>query len=212
MATSQSISDVSFPAVGLPINLSIQLAWIAGFLEGEGYFGFNNGSVRIVAGQVQRIPLDWCHRMFGGSIRPIPASRWNPNAKDGWQWTLAGTQAAGLMMTLYPWMSPKRQREIGHALRKWRARPGYTGTRHTCPLGHPFHWVKTPTERRRRCATCDYARNRTPERRAQFQRYEKLQRRRPPGYRESRKAYYREYQKRRRMRRPGPSTQLDLLN
>jgi hypothetical protein len=198
--------------VGLPTNVSIRLAWVAGFLEGEGYFGFNGGTLRICCTQVQRLPLDWCQAMFGGSIVSNHASRHNPRAQDAWQWVLCGTQAARLMMTLYPWMSPKRQREIGNALKKWRSRPGYTGTRHTCPLGHPFHWVKTPTERRRRCATCDYAKNRTPERRAQFQRYEKFQRKRPPGYRESRKAYHREYQKRRRMRRPGTSAQFDLLN
>lgn len=89
------------------------LYWVAGFLEGEGTFGHNklpNGhyGVRVVVGQVQREPLDRLARLLGGRIY------WRGDRIH--QWVVTGGRARGVMLTLYPLMSPRRQTQIRAAL------------------------------------------------------------------------------------------------
>ena len=87
------------------------LHWAAGFLEGEGSFGWYSGTDKVQAFQVQKEPLDKLMEIFGGSLcvrkSPYPGI-WS----DAWVWTINGARARGVMMTLYALMSPKRQQQI----------------------------------------------------------------------------------------------------
>ena len=121
----------------------VDLAWAAGFLEGEGSFTIqSNGKHYVQAPQVQREPLDRLRAMFGGSIC-FTSSRI-------FRWRLCGPAAAGLMMTLYQWMSPRRREQIRRVLEAWRSRPTADRFRTLCRKGHPL----TGPMGSRRCEPC----------------------------------------------------------
>jgi hypothetical protein len=98
---------------------TLDLAWAAGFLEGEGSFGTTNGLSRtphVTCPQVQREPLERLQQIFGlGHIY----------RREGriWTWQQSGQHAAAIMMTIYTLMSPWRQEQIEKALEVWRTRP-----------------------------------------------------------------------------------------
>jgi hypothetical protein len=92
------------------------LHWIAGFLEGEGAFVLTRTTVVVSAGQVQQEPLDRLRKFLGGSIvfhtgHEIPMP----------YWTVCGSRARGMMMTIFSLMSPRRQAQIKTCLgdNKW---------------------------------------------------------------------------------------------
>jgi hypothetical protein len=92
------------------------IAWAAGFIEGEGYFAPNGASSQAGVNQVQREPLDRLQAMFGGSVRVYHNDRHNERWQPQWRWAVAGSRARGVMMTLYPMMSPRRKEQIRAAL------------------------------------------------------------------------------------------------
>lgn len=129
------MSEITEAKTSIPRSTK-DLAWAAGFLEGEGCFS-NYGSPIVTAAQVQREPLDRLSFMFGGNItyRKINGAA----GRSIWTWRTHAYRAAEIMMTLYVPMSPKRKGEIEYALTRWRAsrlmkRSG-TGL---CARGHPL--------------------------------------------------------------------------
>ena len=136
------------------------IAWAAGFLEGEGCFtpggyGRKRGSSPwIGAAQVQREPLERLQKMFGGSISK-PALRKDPKHQPCQTWVLSARRAAGLMMTIYPLMSPRRKGQIEHSLSCWKERPVERKYRTHCPLKHEYTEANTYTYRgSRSCRKC----------------------------------------------------------
>ena len=94
------------------------LEWAAGFLEGEGYFGNEGRSERIHAAQTTREPLERLQSYFGGNIG---MHRWKPakpSHNPTYAWRVFGARARGIMMTLYPLLSARRQKQIVPALKK----------------------------------------------------------------------------------------------
>lgn len=90
------------------------LRWAAGFLEGEGSFsgGYNGHTVAVP--QVNREPLEWLVRWFGGRIMPVPPRR--STQSPAFTWYVTGPRARGVMMTLYGFLSQRRQSQIRWAL------------------------------------------------------------------------------------------------
>ena len=128
-------------------------AWAAGFLEGEGCFecDLHNG-IRVSASQVQRWPLEYCERIFGGKI--FIRKAWGNN-KQQFRWAVMGTRAAGVMMTLYGFMSPKRKERMFSAVQQWISRPAANKYKTRCPLGHPYAGYNLITRpARRNCREC----------------------------------------------------------
>lgn len=136
------------------------IAWAAGFLEGEGSFtvGYKKSSpsyhgMRVSAPQVQLAPLERLQRIFGGSIYPLKLER----KINTWQCT--GERAVGVMMTIYTLMSPKRKEQIKHCLDKWKASNALYGpAKKFCKRGHP--WVEENIRsyrQKRTCKLCDTA-------------------------------------------------------
>jgi hypothetical protein len=105
--------------------------------------------------QKSRQALDWLQLMFGGSIyfsrRTYPI----------WRWVLTGPQAAGLMLTLYPLMTTKRQGEIRKTVLAWRQRPTQAKYRSRCVQGH----VLVAGRRQRYCPICTKDRQKIADRR-----------------------------------------------
>ena len=99
--------------------------WIAGFLEGEGTFGYYdcNNSLTVQAPQVQKEPLERLQKLLGGRIQYRDRREKNPKWSPCYIWDARpNARSAGIMMTLYPLMSPKRKDQIKKALFKWRAK------------------------------------------------------------------------------------------
>ena len=85
-----------------------EVAWAAGFIEGEGSFFKNGGGLTVRATQVQKEPLERLQKWFGGSVllqgQPI------------WKWTVCGDRARRVVQLTYPWFSPRRQEQVDRAL------------------------------------------------------------------------------------------------
>lgn len=94
------------------------LAWAAGFLEGEGSFN-SQRSPRVSAAQVQREPLERLQALFGGRIA---FRRTTAGFKKGtiWVWALSVGPSVEVMMTLWTFMSPRRRGQIEAALENWK--------------------------------------------------------------------------------------------
>lgn len=121
LLTTQPMEPVAMAATTIPARKPIStldLAWAAGFLEGEGSF-LNYSSPNVTAAQVQREPLERLERLFGGSMGRRITRGFNNNPI--WVWKANARRSIEIMMTLYVLMSPKRQGEIAAAVKKWRA-------------------------------------------------------------------------------------------
>ena len=95
------------------------IAWAAGFLEGEGCF-YSFQTLRVSANQKQKEPLKRMQKLFGGSINQSHAK----STFGQFVWLVTGIRAAGVMMTIYLFMSPKRKQEIFTPLQEWKKAPG----------------------------------------------------------------------------------------
>lgn len=95
------------------------VAWVAGFLEGEGHFRRSyssrdrHGTEQVSAGQVDREPLYKLQELFGGGIHIKKRSKWGMN--DIFYWQVTGERARVLMRAVEPLMSARRRDQIRRA-------------------------------------------------------------------------------------------------
>ena len=135
---------------------AVEVAWAAGFLEGEGCFKVTCPNPIIVTTQKEREPLDRLQAAFGGTIaRPSSPSQSGPI----YRLTLSGTLAVQAMMTVYGLMSTRRQKAIRIVLKKWKAsnsvRSSTMRLHNLCPRGGAYHTVRQyGTQGQRRCVEC----------------------------------------------------------
>ena len=92
------------------------MAWTAGFVEGEGYFEkAKNCSVgfgqKVAVDQVQKEPLEKLQALFGGSLTVR-----NRTTGDIWVWSLSGPPARQFLTTILPRMSTRRKQQITKVL------------------------------------------------------------------------------------------------
>lgn len=135
---------------------SIQLAWAAGFMEGEGSFSNSaKSSAKVSAAQVQREPLERLQNIFGGKIRSRNTRGFSNNSI--WVWALPARRSVEVMMTLYVLMSPRRKQQIETTLNHWKAhkrilRPHGSDT---CGRGHALTTDNVYMNgRHRQCKEC----------------------------------------------------------
>jgi formate dehydrogenase maturation protein FdhE len=144
----------------------VDLGWVAGFLEGEGYFSKAKTSISIQASQVQLEPLQKLQKLLGGSLNRYSQKKQNQN--DYYRWGVHGLTAEAIMKLLFPLMSSKRQKNISEAISWYASLPGTNfkkNGRKTCvKRGHP--WVSENIgidyRGKRFCKICkaDWQRNR----------------------------------------------------
>ncbi len=91
-----------------------QLAWAAGFIDGEGCFSctmrdWKRGwiSWRLMVGQAMQRPLEELCYMFRGSIRVLRESD-GPKHKTFWTWVVQGIDCTSVAKTLLPFLRVKR--------------------------------------------------------------------------------------------------------
>lgn len=100
----------------LAIESTIQLAWAAGFTDGEGYIGltrnfdkkrgYYNYRPQFEVAQVHEAPIRLLYEMFGkvGRIRHYS------NAKRGyWTWRVFGQDAIDVLKILFPYLLVKKE-------------------------------------------------------------------------------------------------------
>ncbi len=151
----ERMRDLPVDERGYPISTS-DLMWVAGFLEGEGSFSLKT-SLQVAAAQVQLWPLERLVKLFGGSIftEKTPQDRGRHNCS---QWYIHGHVAAGVMMTLFTLMSPRRQAQICTSLQKRMTQKIANKYRTHCPHGHEYRLIKhiaiQKNRRHRYCPTC----------------------------------------------------------
>lgn len=112
-AKPQSKQAASSPTVA-------DLAWAAGFLEGEGNFYANTRANKHVSHGVRAVqkfaePLYKLQAMFGGSVSLThKAGPKYPNAYP--EWRVYGARARGVMLTLFSFLSSRRRGQVRVAL------------------------------------------------------------------------------------------------
>ena len=122
----------------------LDLAWAAGFLEGEGCFGYyfhrpgaRNGSLHLNASQKEREPLDRLREIFGVGFITQKIDRRGGQAVDPPLPRLEDPAISPVMRMLLPHMSSRRQARISEALAEHevvQARKAAASIR--CPHGH----------------------------------------------------------------------------
>lgn len=141
------------------------IAWAAGFLEGEGYISMQhkNKSPVLTAAQVNQEPLLKLKEMFGGKLRFY--KRENPSkGKDYYVWVICGTNAAMVLMTIYVLLSERLKIRAKEVIETWKKTKAVWGSKHGnyCLKGHlwtpestyirPSHINKIPIHRE--CKMC----------------------------------------------------------
>lgn len=140
---------------------------MAGFFEGEGYFwsAMNAVTPYISANQVQKYPLERMKSLLGGSIHICKQANKYGNEKECSRWVASSSRAVGVMLTIYPLMSPKRKNQIRAVIEKWKSGKGndWRGKITHCQRGHEFTSDNTyfhPTRGTRECRSCRMLRER----------------------------------------------------
>lgn len=133
--------------------------WIAGFLDGEGWFGFSQRRIGVTVVQKDDWPLLKLQAMIGGKIRLVNSHR----SKNGinfkyWRWEAHGALAAGVMMTVYSLISPRRQQRIRNTLDFYKSigrRGKHYGQMTHCTHGHEYTPENTLQKKNgRQCREC----------------------------------------------------------
>jgi len=116
---------LSYIAAGLCLSQpfssfsDLQDQYVAGLFDGEGHIGLNKTNH---VGQSSRY-LSRCQigstdhelietlKPYGGVVSEAKASRWNPNATDGWKWNIHSQQALKFLRRIGPLLRNNRKRE-----------------------------------------------------------------------------------------------------
>lgn len=146
---------------------TLDIAWLAGLLEGEGCFRYHSqGKGRIHPGtpgfQLQMTDRDVVAKFANLMARPLlgPYGPYAHRGKEVWACYVTGPQAVGWMMTLYPLLGERRQEKIREMISVWklqRQSPSFINKRKThCIRGHVFDSMNTrmSPSGRRICRAC----------------------------------------------------------
>lgn len=103
---------------------NIELAWIAGFLEGEGCFYTWSKEQHIPMLSVWSIDKDVIENVQKFFRTPIQVRKPTKlSRKPSYGLQLSGSHAAGWMMTLYTFLSRRRRAKILELLAPWKEHP-----------------------------------------------------------------------------------------
>ena len=109
---------------------SLDLAWLAGLLEGEGcfYIGRQHGkhgkiytNARISLVMTDRDSVERAATIMGSKVgKPFTPK----GGKIAYRTVVCGAKCAGVMMSIYGLMSERRQAKIRECLAVWKSLPG----------------------------------------------------------------------------------------
>lgn len=107
----------------------VELAWLAGLLEGEGSFlmyrchvgGREYRYPKISVNMTDRDVIEHAARLLGGNkMYPLPPSK-EPNRKPAFRAHVSGWKAAELMRQAYPLLGHRRRARIDEILSEYEA-------------------------------------------------------------------------------------------
>jgi hypothetical protein len=135
---------------------SIGLAWAAGLIEGEGWIGLKRR--RVPELRVSITDRDVTARLVEatGCGRSYQLRRPTVAGKAVYVWIVQDSaDAAGLLMTLWPFLCARRRERAREVLRIWRSVPAPNHRRPACAHGHPLTGSNVQLrDGRRRCRAC----------------------------------------------------------
>src|SRR5437867_12970466 len=98
------------------------IIWLAGLLEGEGWFGFNQ-SPRITINMTDLDVIERVRKIFRTNNK-ITTQNKARNYKTSYYLSIFGDQAIQWMMTIYVLMGIRRQSQIREVIIKWKEMSG----------------------------------------------------------------------------------------
>jgi hypothetical protein len=142
----------------------LDLAWAAGFLDGEGHFGLPRVGPRKNAPDWHRIrvsatqnglpglPPDVLFRLvriFGGKIE-------RHGEPDDFRWLMEGVRKVeAVLRQTRPWLGTVKQEQAAHVIQGFRSQIRLHGDASRCARGHEYSSVYlSPTGPKRRCNAC----------------------------------------------------------
>jgi hypothetical protein len=139
---------------------SIDIAWLGGLLDGEGCFVSQTKgapAIRLVMTDRDSVARAACilgSKVTGPHERDAPSDK--PTWKPRYLTVVAGSLAAGWMMTLYQFVNGRRQEKIRQVLARWREQNVRSALRTHCPQGHLYSPENTYREASgaRQCRLC----------------------------------------------------------
>lgn len=115
---------------------TLDIAWLAGLLEGEGTFyvrkrtcgdkQYKNIGIQVM--MTDKEPIERVAALLGGSVSV--QAKPTVTGKSIYRTGLHSWRSAGWMMTLYPLLSPRRQQQVRQCLDVWKEHCRYVGTAH----------------------------------------------------------------------------------
>lgn len=108
------ISEVCEPRV----DLDVDIAWLAGLFEGEGTVAVNGRSLTVRIGMTDSDVVARAAEIMQAKVYARDPAR--KNYKKVWTAQIKGAVAAGVIMTLYPWLGVRRRAQATSALAAWR--------------------------------------------------------------------------------------------
>jgi hypothetical protein len=120
MAIQEYIAPPDVPSTSPTL---IDIAWLAGLIEGEGSFQWNSSPTI----QMSMTDKDVMERV--AILCDYPIRTYKPRGKSTykavWSIRIAGARAAAWMMTLYAFMGIRRRAKIAELLLRWKHSPGF---------------------------------------------------------------------------------------
>lgn len=144
-----------------------ELAWCAGFFDGEGWISTTMDYPRIEVAQVHVEPLERLQQALNVGVISGPHKQTNPNSQDYYAWNVNGFERCQYVICcLWPYLcsikkgDAKRQmlRSRGANLKKSRLKEGAPrpSERTHCPADHEYTVENTyySKDNKRHCRTC----------------------------------------------------------
>jgi hypothetical protein len=96
----------------------IDVAWLAGLVEGEGNIAVNGRSLTIRIKMTDHDVILCAAELLAGKVYPAPVP---DGRKPQWLTQVKGSLAAAWAMTLYPWLGIRRRQQVRDGLAHWRS-------------------------------------------------------------------------------------------
>jgi len=143
----------------------LDLAWAAGFLDGEGHFGLPRAGARKNAPDWHRIRasatqngapgappevLFKLQRLFGGKIE-------RHGEPDDFRWLVEGVQSVEyVFLRVRPWLGTVKQEQARSVIHRFVSQTRIRGDAARCVRGHAYSRIyMSTTGPKRRCNTCE---------------------------------------------------------
>lgn len=136
----------------------IDIAWLAGIIEGEGCIGFYDAGPRITVNMTDRDIIERCYDITGeGNVNFRP--RANLNWKPTWTWVVGDHRGiARLLLAIYPLLGERRHEKVAEVVKKLQ-------TVRYSPCGTEASFAQHRRRAESPCESCRIAKNAAVRRR-----------------------------------------------